>query len=83
MFMGVRRKRKDRRRAEQVESRIINGKDKNKERERRQQRLREKVQAGPPPYTPTVMSWLSHELDKPSTAITPDDVKQWLATVKG
>ncbi len=80
--MGQRRKRKDRRRAAQVESRIVNGKQKIKERDRRVQRLTEKVQAGPPPYTPTVMSWLSHELDKPSSRITHDDVKQWLETSK-
>jgi hypothetical protein len=79
--MGQRRKRKDLRRAAQVESRIVNGKYKNKERERRRQRLKQSVQAGPPPYAPAVMSWLSAELDKPSTSITHDDVKQWLATV--
>jgi hypothetical protein len=77
--MGARRKRLDRRRADQIQSRIDNGKLKMKERARRHERLKEKVQAGPPPYTPTVMSWLSHELDKPSTQITQDDVQKWLA----
>lgn len=79
--MGARRKRRDRRRADQITSRIENGVVKNKERDRRKQRLKEKLQAGNLPYTPTVMSWLSAELDKPSRQITPADVKNWLATV--
>ena len=36
--MGARRKRKIRRRQDQIDSRIFNGKDKNKERDRRQKR---------------------------------------------
>jgi hypothetical protein len=77
--MGARRIRKNQIRVDQIESRAVNGKYKIKERERRRERLKAKVQSGALPYTPTVMSWLSAELDKPSTQITQDDVKDWLA----
>ncbi|MGD2110680.1 MAG: hypothetical protein PVI86_14980 [Phycisphaerae bacterium] len=35
----------------------------------------EKVSAGDPPYAPDVMSWLSRELGKKASKITPEDIK--------
>ncbi|VTS07183.1 hypothetical protein [Tuwongella immobilis] len=60
-------------------SRIENGKLKRKERARRHLRLKSLLSQGSLPYTPTVMSWLSAELDKPSTQITAEDVQAFLA----
>ena len=34
------------------------------------------VQKGQLPYIPSVMSWLSEKLDKPSRQITQDDVSK-------
>lgn len=78
--MGARRIRRELRRKDLLQSRIDNGILKNKERSRRKDRLKAKLQSGSLPYTPTVMSWLSHELDKPAKQITKDDVDQWLKT---
>ena len=52
---------------------------KDRERARRDARMVDAVRAGELPYAPTVMSWLSRKLDKPSTRITPADVKTLLA----
>jgi hypothetical protein len=57
-----------------AESRLINGKDKVKERVRRDARMLETVKKGKLPYLPHVMSWLSVKLDKPSRQITQADV---------
>jgi hypothetical protein len=76
--MGARRIRREQRQFDMVQSRIRNGKVKKKERQRRQARLVEMVKKGKLPYTPTVMSWLSVALDKPSSRITPQDVEQFL-----
>jgi hypothetical protein len=76
--MGVRRKRKDRILAQQQQSRIENGHLKRAERERRDERLRTLVKNGKLPFTPTVMSWLSATLDKPSRLITQADVDKFL-----
>lgn len=81
--MGVRRKRLDLRQADQRVSRRENGMLKTKERARRHNRLVEKLKAGRLPYSPTVMSWLSAELDKPSRLIQQADVDQFLARSQG
>ena len=52
---------------------------KDRERARRDERMVDAVRAGKLPYAPTVMSWLSRKLDKPSTKITSADVKALLA----
>ena len=65
--------------ADQRVSRRENGHIKRKERARRDARLTELVTKGKFPYTPTVMSWLSKKLDKPSTQITEAEA---LAAVK-
>jgi hypothetical protein len=56
--------------ADQAISRPTNGHLKRKERARRDARLAELVKKGKYPYTPTVMSWLSKKLNKPSSQIT-------------
>ena len=38
----------------------------------------EKLKAGSLPYAPTAMSWLSRELGKKASRITPDDVKTFV-----
>jgi hypothetical protein len=40
--------------------------------------LREALKKGKLPYTPTVLSWLSAELDKPGRLITQSDVDHLL-----
>ena len=76
--MGVRRKRKDRILAGQRTSRIENGHLKRSERGRREARLKDLVTKGQLPFTPTVLSWLSMELDKPGRLITQADVDKYL-----
>jgi len=51
------------------------------ERDRRDARMKASLKSGSLPYHPAVMSWLSRKLDKPSTKITPQDVKSVLSTV--
>jgi hypothetical protein len=63
-----------------AESRHCNGIRKSKERLRRDARLLAAVKTGKPPYSPTVLSWLSARLNKPSRLITPDDVAKLLET---
>lgn len=48
---------------------------KERERDRRDARMRAAVQAASLPYPPHVMSWLSRQLGKPSSLITTDDVR--------
>ena len=72
--MGARRIRREQRRADMAESRIVNGMKKMHERERRTLRMKEIIKAAKLPYIPSVMSWLSAELDKPSTRIVQADV---------
>lgn len=74
--MGVRRVRRQQRQHDMRVSRIENGMRKRDERARRDQRMRELIQKGQFPYTPPIMSWLSVQLDKPSTRITPEDVQR-------
>ncbi len=75
--MGARRIRREQRRVDMAESRLVNGVRKVKERARRRDRLRQVVTAAKLPYAPTIMSWLSQELDKPSRLITQDEVDAW------
>lgn len=72
--MGARRIRREQRRVDQNLSRRTNGMLKMAERERRQIRMIELLKKGKLPYTPTIMSWLSVQLDKPSTRIVQADV---------
>lgn len=76
--MGIRRTRKDLFLADQRQSRKDNGSRKEKERNRRHNRLLGLVKAGSMPYTPVVMSWLSQALNKPSNRITEADVAKLL-----
>ena len=74
--MGARRIRREQRRADMAESRIVNGVAKRKERARRDLRMKELVKKGKLPYTPPIMSWLSMQLNKPAKQITQDEVKK-------
>lgn len=76
--MGARRIRREQRRYDMAESRRTNGMLKMKERIRRHSRLLEMIKKGKLPYTPTVMSWLSAELDKPARQIVQADVDRLL-----
>jgi hypothetical protein len=76
--MGARRIRREQRRADMAESRIVNGMAKRKEKARRDLRMKELIKKGKLPYTPPIMSWLSAQLDKPSKQITQDEVKKLL-----
>jgi hypothetical protein len=60
------------------QSRRTNGMLKMKERIRRQTRMLEIIKKGKLPYTPSVMSWLSATLNKPSRQIVQADVDQLL-----
>jgi hypothetical protein len=75
--MGARRIRREQRRVDMTQSRLVNGVRKVKERARRQGRLREIVKDAKLPYSPTVMSWLSIELDKPARLITQGEIDAW------
>jgi hypothetical protein len=77
--MGARRIRREQRQHDMKESRRTNGLLKVKERGRRDRRMVEIVKKGQLPYLPSVMSWLSAKLDKPSRLITADDVKKVVA----
>jgi hypothetical protein len=76
--MGARRIRREQRRVDMAESRRTNGMLKMKERIRRQTRMLEIIKKGKLPYTPSVMSWLSATLNKPSRQIVQADVDQLL-----
>lgn len=77
--MGARRIRRDQRQYDMKVSRRVNGMRKTKERARRDARMLELLKAGTFPYTPSIMSWVSVQLDKPTTKISQDDVKTLLA----
>ena len=51
---------------------------KDRERDRRDARMMTLVRSGKAPFSPAIMSWLSRKLDKPSTKITPEDVKTFV-----
>jgi hypothetical protein len=74
--MGARRIRREQRRVDMALSRHENGLLKTKERARKHIRMVELIKKGNLPYIPSVMSWLSGQLDKPSRLITADDVKK-------
>ncbi len=76
--MGARRIRREQRRYDMAESRRTNGMLKMKERIRRHHRMMEFLKKGKLPFTPTVMSWLSMALDKPSRLIVQADVDRLL-----
>jgi hypothetical protein len=75
--MGARRIRREQRRVDMAESRLVNGVRKVKERARRQNRLREIVKKEKLPYLPFAMTWLSEELDTPSRLITQEQADTW------
>lgn len=62
-----------------AETRRVNAIRKTAERNRRDARMLAKIKAGSLPYTPDVMSWISRTLDKPSSKITPADIKKLTA----
>jgi hypothetical protein len=74
--MGARRIRREQRRVDMALSRHENGLLKTKERARKHIRMVDLIKKGNLPYIPSVMSWLSGQLDKPSRLITADDVKK-------
>ena len=78
--MGARRIRRDQRRFDQNLSRQVNGMKKDDERERRAARMKELIGKAKFPYTPVIRSWLSQELDMPTSRITEEHVKKLLAT---
>ncbi len=77
--MGARRIRREQRRYDMAESRRTNGMLKMKERIRRHKRMLEIIQKGKLPFTPSVMSWISATLDKPSRQIVQADVDRLLS----
>ena len=78
--MGARRIRREQRAVDQAHSRRTNGMRKMHERARRKERMLEIIKKGKLPYTPSVMSWLSGELDKPSRLITPAEIEKLVST---
>jgi hypothetical protein len=77
--MGARRIRREQRQVDMATSRRVNGMRKTKERERREKRMREILQKGKLPYTPSIMSYLSAKLGKPTSQIVAEDVQKVLA----
>ena len=73
-----RKLRKTLQKQDQRRSRIENGVKKNKERDRKELRLKAALGVGGLPYTPTIMSWLSQAIDKPSKQIVQADVDTFL-----
>ena len=76
--MGARRIRREQRRFDMAKSRRENGMLKTDERARRQKRMLEIVGKGKLPFIPSVMSWISVKLDKPSRQIVQADVDKLL-----
>jgi hypothetical protein len=72
--MGARRIRREQRQVDMATSRRVNGMVKTKERARRQTRMVALIKKLPFPYTPSIMSWLSGQLDKPTRQIKKEDV---------
>lgn len=67
--------RMDRIRANGKISRIENGHLKKKERANRDKKMIELIKKGKFPYIPSVMSWVSEQLGKPSTQVTEAEAK--------
>ena len=72
---ALRRRRREDAAATTARNRIVKG----KERSRRDERMLEKIKTGSPPYTPTVMSWMSRKVGKPANKIAPEDIQALLA----
>ncbi|MBM3995202.1 MAG: hypothetical protein FJ303_13770 [Planctomycetes bacterium] len=72
--MGLRRIRRNQRQADMKESRSRNGIKKKAENVRRDKRMLALLKKGQVPYVPSIMSWLSVKLDKPSSRISQADV---------
>jgi hypothetical protein len=72
--MGARRIRREQRQHDMAESRIVNGHKKKSERDRRDARIVALLKKSKMPYTPSILSWLSEKLDKPSSRITQEEV---------
>jgi len=77
--MGARRIRREQRAFDMKLSRRENGTRKTKERARRQARMVEIIKKTEFPYTPSVMSWVSAQLDKPTRQIKKEDVERLVA----
>ena len=60
-------------------TRAVNSVRKTKERARRRARILEVLRSGRGPFSPTVMSWLSRELDKPASKISAEDIRAFVA----
>lgn len=67
--------RMDNQRARAKVSRIENGTLKRKERAARETRMKELLAKGTFPYTPSIMSWVSEKLGKPSKQVTEAEAK--------
>ena len=80
--MGIRRVRRQLRQIDMAESRRVNGHVKERERARRDARITAVVKAGKLPFIPSVMSWLSEKLEKPSGKIVQADIDKLLAPKK-
>lgn len=72
--MGQRRIRRMQRQADMKTSRRKNGVLKVRERARRDARMLTILKKGKVPFIPSVMSWLSEKVGKPSSRITQADV---------
>ncbi len=72
--MGKRRTARDQRQVDMKLSRRKNGVLKKKETTRRDTRMLGLIKANKLPYIPSIMSWLSQTLSKPSSRITQADV---------
>jgi hypothetical protein len=80
--MGARRIRRNQRAFDMALSRRTNGMLKDNERARRAARMTELLGKSKLPYIPSVLSWLSVELDKPAHKIVQADIDQLLASKK-
>lgn len=72
--MGARRIRREQRQFDMKQSRLLNGVLKVKERKNRDARMLAIIKKGKLPYLPSVMSWISGQLDKPSRLVTQAEV---------
>ena len=73
--MGARRIRREQVAADQKVSRRVNGTRKTKERDRRDKRMHEIIAKNKFPYIPSVMSWVSVQLGKPTADIVAADLQ--------
>ena len=73
--MGARRIRREQVSADQKVSRRVNGMRKTKERDRRDKRMHEIIAKNKFPFVPSVMSWVSVQLGKPTAEIVAGDLQ--------